>query len=111
MRKKREDAMRLRWKPLIEQARSQQELRNVIGEYVTSFLPSELTALPESVLAILSDPAATIDSIALEITTAELVYAGDDDTRQLLFEIAQTFSAAAHRLSVLHLKDVIGSNS
>jgi hypothetical protein len=94
-----------RWQPLIEQARTEEEVRQVIGQYVTSFLPSELAALPEGVVATLSDPGATIPSIALEMTTAELIYSGTEETKQFLFDIAQIFSAASHRLSVLQLKD------
>jgi hypothetical protein len=94
-----------RWRSVIARARTRQEVDQVVREYVSCLLPSELSKLPESSQAAVAE--ATIDLVgaAFVLRRDELGFSGDEETAALMHEMTQTFSAASTRISHLEQKE------
>jgi len=90
-----------RWRSVIARARTRQEVDQVVREYVSCLLPSELSKLPESSQAAVAE--ATIDLVgaAFVLRRDELGFSGDEETAALMHEMTQTFSAASTRIASL----------
>ena len=91
-----------RWKPLIDQARSEVQLLQVIREYCGAWLPSELAMLPDTCQQCMPSSIGEVVEMAVALKRADLWHEGSDDARVLMTEMARTFTYAAERLRVFH---------
>ena len=90
-----------RWRSVIVLARTQQEVNQVVRDYVACLLPSELSKLPESSQAAIAEATIDLAGAALVLRRDELSFRGDDETISLMQEMTQTFSAASARIANL----------
>lgn len=103
----RDDTMTLtsirheRWRPLIEASRTEDALMAVMRQYCDTLLPSDVSRLPETCPHCAVNTIADISELAVEFTHIELKYAGEDETRDMLHDLALTFCAAAEQLKRL----------
>ena len=91
-----------RWKPLIDQSRTEAQLLRAMREYCSAWLPSELLLLPEDCQD--CSPATTDDLIHLAVAfkRADLRMDGSDEARLLMGEMSRTFVYAVERLRMFH---------
>jgi hypothetical protein len=90
-----------RWRPLIEASRNEDALVAVMRQYCDTLLPSEISRLPEPCPQCAVSTVTDISELAVEFTSIELKYSGDEDTRLMLHDLALTFCAAAEQLKRL----------
>ena len=90
-----------RWRSKIVFAQSRQEVDRAIHDYVAALLPSELSKLPESSQAAISEATIDVTSAALVLRRDELRFRGDAETTELMQEMTQTFTAASARIASL----------
>jgi hypothetical protein len=90
-----------RWRPLIEASRNEDALTAVMREYCDTLLPSDVSKLPERCPHCTINTVTDISELAVEFTAIELKYSREDETRELLHDLALTFCAAAEQLKRL----------
>jgi len=90
-----------RWRATILRAGTRQEVLQVVGDYIACVLPSELAKLPQTSQSAIADATSDIAGAAVTLLRDELRFAGDDDTKELMHEMTQTFTAASARIAHL----------
>jgi len=90
-----------RWRPLIEGTRSEDALVAVMRQYCDTLLPSDISRLPEKCPTCSVGMVTDIGELAVEFTSIELKFSGNEETRDLLHDLALTFCAAAEQLKRL----------
>jgi hypothetical protein len=94
------------WRTNILKARTRQEVLGVIRDYVACVLPSESSKLPQASQAAIADAASDIAGAAVTLLRDELRFSGDEETAELMREMAQTFTAASARLAQIESREV-----
>ena len=87
-----------RWRPVIQGATTEAQLLTVMREYCSSWLPSEISKLPDGCPKCEVVDTDDIQELALDFTAYELRYDGPDDVRSMLRDMALVFTAAAQHL-------------
>jgi hypothetical protein len=90
-----------RWRANIVKANTRLEVLNVVRQYISSVLPSELSKLPQTSQSAVNDAATDIAGAAVTLLRDELRFSGDEDTAALMREMTQTFTAASARVAHL----------
>lgn len=89
------------WRSLIQLAHSEVEVVRLVQDYLSAWLPSDLEKLPESCRDLSFGDADALLGLAVHLTTCELMFRGNDESRDVLQEVARTFVLAAIRIGQL----------
>jgi hypothetical protein len=87
-----------RWRPVIQGATTESQLLTVMREYCSSWLPSEISKLPDGCPKCEVADTDDIQALALDFTAYELKYDGSDEVKSMLRDMALVFTAAAQHL-------------
>lgn len=82
------------------------QVRRILQEYLDSILPSDLSRLPQD-----CQLAATVGDIpgaAVYLLRAELAFRREEESANLLHELAHTFVAASQRIGVIEAGQATG---
>ena len=89
------------WRSHIQHAHSEADVVRLVQDYLKTWLPSDLEKLPESCRDLSFEDADALLGLAVHLTTCELMFKGNDESRDVLQEIARTFVLAAIRIGQL----------
>lgn len=90
-----------KWRVALQLAPNSKAVQGIIRSYVDERRPL-LGVLPAECRMALDEQDPDIQSAAVTLLQAELRFAGPEDVRELLHELAYTFASAAVRITLLH---------
>jgi len=88
-----------RWIPLLRQCDSETDLVNVLRQFLATIPPRQLAQIPVGAGIAGFDSAVDVAGIAVSLAREELLYGGEQTTRDLLNHVTAVFAAAATRLA------------
>ena len=91
-----------KWRHSLMTAPDGQTVHDIMRQYISSILPSDVAQLPSSVQRMLSQLPVDLQAAAVELLQTELVFSGTPEASSVLHEVAHTFVAASTRLGQLH---------
>lgn len=93
-----------RWRERLNAARTEQDIRALVAEYLLSLDAEVVKALPAPCRDALT--VGEVQECAVALLHAELGYTGPEEMRELLHECAHTFAAASVRLAKLRMEPI-----